>query len=136
MTSMDEQLMAVLKAHSDLKSSLHARRRARDLRRSREPLSIVYTPGMPHPLDREAIWHNQDVAAAKAAILEAILEGHAQATLLLNYAEARATLHPRETQIALAELVADGVLLYADHPVSTLLAPGPKFPASKEAPSL
>lgn len=128
---MDEQLMSVLQAHFDLRSSLYARRRARDLRRAREPLSVIYTPGMPHPLDREAIWDDQDVAAARHAIIEAVAAGHTSASLLLNYAEARATVYPREAQMAFADLIATEILFYSDRPASTLVAPGPKFPSQE-----
>jgi hypothetical protein len=132
---MDERLMAVIKAHADMQSFLVVRRKSREARRLREPVQAVYSPGMSDPMAQERTQQEQDVMDARQAILEAIGAGYTQADLLLEYAEVSATVWPREVQIALAELVGEGILIYSDPPESTQLAIGPQFP-SKETPSL
>jgi hypothetical protein len=127
--------MSVIKAHKDLQSSLRARRHARDLRRSREPINVVFVPGMLHPLDRESFWQHEDVAQARKAILEAVASGCDQTALLLEYAEASATVYPREAHIALAELISSQVLSYADSPGFGQILPGPLHPLGPSQPS-
>jgi hypothetical protein len=118
--------MAKVKANLDLSRDIEARASARRDARLASLDPSASSAGITRGYHQDLVWPRSDLAAAKAAIIEAVRAGHSDTRLLQQYAVALTAVERGQAKHAFMSLLHDGVLQFGASLMQTL--PGPLFP--------